>query len=239
MQNIQCTAILVPDGTLVIQNLSGSYFDGKVRARGTIELFDNQSTTYSLMIDKMDMAYWYSVHVGIGELTGSATIHCKGDNIPLHQLGSAMNCTVNINKCNVSNLPVQQSLATSLFIPSLTTITFDKIAFTARKNADDTVYASFNGRGDDIEFTTSGWVLMNGKIEQQIEGTFSEAMVSRFPPDIRSILASENNRGWKFGCRLNGTYADPRFELDKETLQRAIGGLFQNIQQDITKELMK
>jgi hypothetical protein len=239
IQNMHSTVILKPDGTLVIQDISGKYFDGKLRVQGMIALSDSLRTTYVATIDRMDMAYWYSVHVGVGEVAGVASVHCQGDRIPFMQLPSMLNYTMTVNKCTVNNLPLQQSLATSLFIPSLRTCAFDRMILRMRTSMSDTVYAALDGSGSAITFNAAGWLLTDGKIQQRIEGSFSETMVKGFPREIQPILASGNDRGWKFKCRLYGTLSDPRFELDKETLQRAVGSMFTNVQQEIMEKLLQ
>jgi len=240
MQNVKCTAMLTTDGQLSIGDLSAVYFDGHLKAKGSIALFENDlKTSYAVTIEKLDFSYWYAMHCSTGKITGTANIACRGEDIPFNSLDSTFSLSTTIYDCTVYDLPLQQSLATSLFIPSLSSLEFKKLSLRLRKKDRDTIATALSGASDQISFSSNGWELNNGTVQQMVNGVISARMINTFPSDVRKILSAGKNEDWKFSCRLFGTLDDPRFELDRETLQRAVGGFFNNLQQEIYEQLMK
>ncbi len=239
LQNLRSTFHLTPDGEVTVSSFTGTYYDGKIRAEAKMDLYGGYIDSYSLSLDKMDLAYWYSVHIGIGEITGRLSARCEGENTPLRMELPKGQMNLTLYRPVVSGLPVQQSLATSLFIPSLSMLEFARITVAARPGPADTTFASFKGTGDQLEFSSEGWILKDGTLQQQISAVFQKEMTGQLPPNVRKALKQTSDEGVEFGCKLFGTFNDPRFELDHETLQRAVGSLFEDLSEEIMKKLGK
>jgi len=240
MQNVRFAAMLTSDGQLSIGDFSASYFDGKIKGKGDIALYnDTLPSSFTVLFDKFDFAYWYALHVGVGKVAGSATAAFRGENIPINSLLRRLTLSAVISDCDVTDLPLQSSLATSLFVPSLSSLTFKKLSMRLKRNSADTIIASIQGSGNQINFMSQGWILENGLLQQSIEGALSAEIINSFSPDLQKTIFPGQQNDWEFRCRLYGSFDDPRFELDQETLQRAVGGIFNSLQQDIFKQLMK
>jgi hypothetical protein len=235
-ENIKCAISYSPDGRIFLQNCTAKYYDGKIKARATINLQENLVDSYLLNIEKMDLAYWYAVHVGTGKIAGGTSLHLEGSSVPLRRPLRSAELQMTISPCSINDLPMQQSLATSLFIPSLSTIEFSKITVRAAFDTADTIKATLSGSGDQLNFNASGWIKTDGALQQHVEGTFSKKMIAELPPVVKKTLEPTKDGGRSFRCRLYGTFADPRFELDKETLQRAVGNMFENVSRELLQQ---
>lgn len=239
IENMKCAVSFTSQGEVFLQNCTAKYYDGKIKARGTINLREDRIDSYLLTIEKMDFAYWYAVHVGIGEISGRTNINLEGGNVPLSRPVQQAELRMVVSPCVINDLPVQQSLATSLFIPSLSAIEFSKVTARAVIDTGDTIKTAFSGDGDQINFSTTGWVRRDGLLQQQLDGTFSRKMISSLPPIVGKTLERAEDGGRRFRCRLFGSFNDPRFELDKETLRRAVGTMFDEFRQDLQQYYQK
>ena len=237
LQNLRCTAVAASGAHVEIENLTGSYFDGKLKGKAILDFMRNRIESYDCSIEKMDMAYWYTVHVGIGEITGKCSIHAQGRTSPMQLPLNEADIAVTLHQCRVTKLPVQQALATSMFIPSLSSIDFSRITIDASVNSADTVFTTFTGTGEQLDFTSKGWVTAGGYLQQQFEGVFSKRMVDSFPNVVKKTLEPAGNGKRQFQCRLYGTYTDPLFELDEATLRRAVGNMFDDLRQSVFETL--
>jgi hypothetical protein len=230
------TVSLTPKNAINVERCTARYFDGTVNARMTLEPENNRISDGELTINNLDLAYWYSVHSKVGKITGIVDLRLSGQNVPLRWplVNSTLECA--IQKCRLSELPIQQSLATSLFIPTLSALEFSKVSISATADTSDTVVTSFYGTGEQLDFSAGGWVITNGTINQKLEGTFSAKTARTFPPVVNRTLEVAKNGGRTFRCRLFGTFSDPRFELDKEMLRRAVGNLFEDFRQELMRQ---
>jgi len=233
LEDISCNLILKPSGDVLFDKLSARYFEGRIRGEARINPARNLVGSYSLVFDKIDLGYWYAVHVGTGKVSGRAALHIEGGDVPLDQITSRVSLHGILAPCSIEDLPVQQSLATSLFIPSLSSLGFSKVSINALMDTTDTVHTTIRATGDQVDFDASGWIMRNGPLQQQINGTFSEQMVGQLPPIVAKTLMPSKDDGRMFTCRLFGTFSDPRFELDEEILRRAVGSLFEEASREL------
>ncbi|MBN1759060.1 MAG: hypothetical protein JW863_12120 [Chitinispirillaceae bacterium] len=233
IQDLRCSVYSSSEGEITVPEISGSYFDGKVRSRVKLNLKEQRIDSYTCTVEKMDMAYWYAVHVGIGEITGKLDLQAEGKRLPLSMPPRGAELHGTLQNCRVSGLPVQRALATSLFIPSLSVISFDRLTADALIDTGDTVTARITGEGDQMTFSSDGWILTDGKLQQRFEGVFSKTLSDSFPPVVRKTLLPEGKGKRKFACRLYGTFHDPLFELDESLLRRAVGNMFEDLRQEI------
>ncbi len=238
IENVRCAVSFLPEGEIYLQNCTARYFDGKIKTRGIINLLKKQIESYLLIIEKMDLGYWYSVHIGEGNVTGKVNLRMEGNSVAFNNLSHRGELRIVISPFKIENLPLQQSLATSLFIPSLSTLEFSKFSANAVLDKKDTVTASFTGEGDRLVLTGSGWIQKDGLLNQQIEGTFTAAELKNLPLLVRSSLEPASNGGRRFRCRLSGSFNDPRFELDAETLRRAIGAMINEFGKDLLRNYL-
>jgi hypothetical protein len=238
LQDVRCSATALPSGRVTLSNVGGRYFDGKIKGKAVIDVVQSSLESYECSIEKMDMAYWYTVHVGIGEVTGKATLRATGRDMPLRFPAPAADMQITLQQCKIANLPVQEALATSLFIPSLESIMFSRLTITAELHSGDTIPTTITANGDQLDFSSEGWVLADGHIHQKINGVFSKAMVDSFPPIVKKTLEPAPNGSRRLTCRLYGTYYDPLFELDEATMRRAVGNMFEEQRQQIMDILL-
>lgn len=236
LEDISCNVLLKPSGDLYLDKFFARYFEGRLRGEARMNTAQNRVDSYSLIFDKVDLGYWYAVHVGTGKVSGRAALHIEGGDIPLDRITSRVSLNVILAPCIVEDLPVQQSLATSLFIPSLSSIEFSKVSIDALMDTTDTIHITTRATGDQVDFDASGWITNNGPVQQQINGTFSEQMVEQLPPIVARTLMPSKDGGRMFTCRLFGTFSDPRFELDKEILRRAVGSMFEEASRELIEQ---
>lgn len=239
LQDVKSTLLVKSEGTIDIKEIAGRYFDGRLKAHGELTFADIPSITIRASVDKMDLAWWYTVHNGPGKISGRAMVQIKGTGIPVAQILEKSEISAVVNDVEIAGLPLQKSLATSLFLPSINKLMFKKIELSTQNDTGDSKKAVISGFGDQLHFSSSGNIRPDGTLSQHIDGLFTNAYIKTFPDVVRQVMVTGGSDGWKFRCRLYGTYADPRFELDKETLQRALGGMFRSMQQNIMESLLK
>ncbi len=233
VQDLECSVAASPSGKIGISGISGAYFDGKLGGNVSIDLANRTIEAYEGTVEQMDMSYWYTVHRGIGEITGTVHLRAKGGHLPLAFPLRTTDLHIVLHQCTISGLPIQHALATSLFIPSLATMPFSVITADIGIHEGDTITTDIRGEGDTLDFSSHGWVLTNGSLQQKLEGVFSKAMINSFPPVVKNSLEPAGKGKRRFGCRLFGTFSEPRFELDDAILRRAVGSMFEGLRQDV------
>jgi hypothetical protein len=233
VQELECSVTASPSGKIGVNGISGVYFDGKAGGKIAIDLQKQQIDSYEGTIEQMDMSYWYTVHGGIGEITGKLNLQAKGERLPLVFPPRTTDLNMVLQQCTITGLPIQHALATSLFIPSLATIPFSVITADIGINEGDTITTDIRGEGDTLDFSSHGWVLTDGSLQQKLEGVFSKVMINSFPPMVKNSLEPAGKGKRRFTCRLFGTFAEPRFELDDAILRRAVGSMFEGLRQDV------
>lgn len=223
------------DGILMVEVKKGTYYDGAVEGTGKVNLFAQRVGSYKLTIKNLDFTNWYMLKVGVGSISGNADITVTGNDIPFSDRYMTRKIDARLVNVKMEGLPVQRSLATSLFIPEIKSLQFSTIEVAARTNSGDTVTVELKGDGPDLIFSSNGWQTASGNMQYTMTGTFSKEMIQQFPPVVRKSLVPVAQGGGKFGCRIFGDFNDPRFELDKETLQRAIGSMFNDVKDEFMK----
>lgn len=235
IENVSGNCSIDNQGMIKIALKKGTYCDGTVSAEGTIALNERMIKKYLVNIINMDFNYWYTMHVGVGSITGRANIRATGQNRSLKEPYPVDSISLLLSDSKIEKLPVQQSLATSLFLPELSSLQFTALKCSVVFDTTDTISAKIKGEGPDLNFTSNGWSTVSGKMQYRMDGTFTREKVKRFPAVVRKMLVPAPKGGGKFGCRIYGKLSDPRFELDKETLQRAIGSMFDDFKDEIIK----
>ena len=235
LKQCSCTVSLSSHAVLSVQQFKCKYYKGTINFNGTANLTTMQLPAYTFTIENMEIGTWYAIHKGIGVIDGNVSLHFEGKKTPLvYQIpNGVLTCT--ISNVSLDSLPIQKSLVNALFIPTMSSLKFDSISTIAHIDETDTITTEFHGSGGQLDFNAHGWVTRNGYFEQKLTGVFSRSMAATFPPFVKKSLKKTKNRGREFTCRLYGTNADPRFELDKEILQRAVGTLFEDFSEDIIK----
>ena len=169
----------------------------------------------------------------MGEIHGKLSAEARGGDISWDSLFSLVRLKLSLEDCTIAGLPIQKALATSLFLPSIATLDFSSISATAEMKTGDTIRTTFKGVGDQLDFSSEGWVMLNGRLQQQFNGVFSGKMAASFPDVVKNSLIPAGKGKRKLTCRLFGTYYEPRFELDQATLRRAVGNMFDGLRQEI------
>lgn len=235
IENISGNCSIDNQGLSRIVIKKGTYCDGDITAEGTIDVITRTAKRYFVNVTDMDFNYWYTMHVGIGSITGRATIRATGTNRSLERNYPIDSLSLLLSAGKIEKLPVQQSLATSLFLPELSSLNFTVLSGNAVFDTTDTIALNIIGKGPDLNFSSKGWNTISGTMHYRMDGTFTREKVKRFPAVVRKMLVPTSKGGGKFGCRIYGNLNDPRFELDKETLQRAIGSMFDDFKDELIK----
>jgi hypothetical protein len=229
------TAFLTTDGEIKLTKINGNYFEGSVHGALSFNSQFTHMVSYDMHIDSMNLTTWYQSHGNTGKMEGALTARFKGGRSPLRvQIPrGSVQCT--LSHYSLSQLPLLSAFSSGLGIPSLSMLQFDRCAISAEADSGDTVAATFYGTGKELIGNAQGWINKQGHFEYTIEGEFPEKMVNRLSKMVRNSLPATKSGGRTFKCRVYGTFADPRFELDKKIVERAIETMFE----DISREYMQ
>lgn len=233
IEDIKCALKEISEDELSLQLFSARYCDGIINGRALIGVSDNIIKSYVLKINKMDLAYWYTLNVGDGEITGRTDIFIEGSDIPINKISPRGELRAVIKDCKIYDLSTMKSLATALFIPQMPAIKFDRVNIKCIFSENDTIKTYLNGQGDQLNLNMNGWVMINQSLYQNIDGVFSKKFMEVLPPYLKIALEKTKEEDYTFRCKLLGTLAEPRIEVDKEILERTIGNLIEDLKNNL------
>ncbi|MCX7726486.1 MAG: hypothetical protein N2053_06525 [Chitinispirillaceae bacterium] len=233
LENIKCALKDLSENELSFQLFSAKYSDGIMSGRALIDVQNNIIKSYVLKINDMDLAYWYTLNVGDGEIGGRTDIFIEGADIPINNITLRGELRAVVKDCKIYDVSIMKSLATALFIPQMPAIKFDRINIRCIINKKDTINTYLNGQGDQLNLSMNGWIAINQSLYQNVEGIFSKKFMEMLPQYLKIALEKTKEEDYKFKCRLLGTLKDPRVEVDKEILERAIGNLIEDFKNNL------
>lgn len=227
-------SLLVGGRDMKILKSKGRYLNGKYKIAGDVDLF--QTRLHSIQIGVADLQM-SSLNLGKDSLSGKldGTIHfdVKLESSSFYPDSLTGNGVVTFDNAAVTGTGFQKSLKELIMSSQVDTLRFDKIKneFDLRKNM--TFFNKTQGEGEEITFSTKGWIQPDGSLNQNFEAIFDPGFVNELPPVVAgSLLDGENNKKI-FRCKVYGNTASPRVELDSTVLRKAIGSVFDDMKQNL------
>lgn len=233
--NVRGQLLLAKEGKQLSGRWRGDYLGGKVNGSAALNLKKARIEEYQIDAENIDAGAWYRNAGFSGSIVGDADVELHGRAQPLTIDSINGMLTIVLKKCSFSGFPLQQMLVQSLAIKQLESCSFTKVKIESTFELRRPLEIAVVGSGNDLNFTTKGWISRDGSLNQQVECVFPEHIASRFPDGIRKSLEPAGKGDRLFRCRLYGTWAQPGFELDKAMLQRAMTSMFDDARNDFQK----
>ncbi len=140
---------------------------------------------------------------------------------------------VNVSEMSVWETPVQRALAELLENPNFNRLSFSRVKADFEILDRNTIRTDISGSGEVLDFKSNGMLNLKGKINQQVDAALSENAIKELPGFVVNSLALNENNRRAVRCRIYGTLAEPKVELDREILKKAIGNVFEQMRENL------
>ncbi len=227
---LDSTAILIP-------RLSAHVLGGSIESRAEISLPDGRIRLAPLQGRRIDIAQAYALQPSPkGSISGkvSVDLSLEGPKAIVDSLSGSG--SADFSDLTLKETPLQKTLVMALFLPSLSTVSFDRAHAEFRiQKGRDWVIDTLWGTGDPLEIRAGGYVDSKGRIDMRLEGILSEGFVKSLAPVTAKSLDQLKDGRSRFYCRIRGTLDNPRVQLDTKTMGRALSNAFENAREEIKK----
>ncbi|MCL2183678.1 MAG: AsmA-like C-terminal region-containing protein [Chitinispirillia bacterium] len=206
----------------------GVVFGGRIGADFSMDLRDSRILSGSAHVKGLDLDKFckgtafapghMSGKVNAGAvIAGESAAHIDS----IKALGS-----LGVTRLAVEGIALQKAPAVSQVLGDVRQLHFSEVKgeFTVAGGR-----ASFNdlaGAGEVLNFTSAGWVGLDGKLLCDLNGEFSPRFTAGMAKIIRNGLDRTEAGGGRFKCRITGTFGRPRVEIDRSVYSRAIRNIF-------------
>lgn len=231
-------SLLYENGKIIIENCSTGYKQGLVNINGAIAIDKMRLNDLHVAGSGLNISEIYEQYGKAGNLSGIADFKLNFASSPLLIDSLKIEGSLKTSLLKISDLPVQIAFAQLLSADKLKQLSFKNTETVFKKLPDSRYEISICGNGDQISFESKGWFSNDGLLEQQIEGVIKDSFVNELP---RMIAASLERRdyGRFFKCKLYGTFSEPKIELDREILRKAVKNMFTNIKINLQQKSRK
>ena len=231
-------SLLYENGKIIIENCSTGYKQGLVNINGAIAIDKMRLNDLHVAGSGLNISEIYEQYGKAGNLSGIADFKLNFASSPLLIDSLKIEGSLKTSLLEISDLPVQIAFAQLLSADKLKQLSFKNTETVFKKLPDSRYEISVCGNGDQISFESKGWFSNDGVLEQQIEGVIKDSFVIELP---RMITASLERRdyGRFFKCKLYGTFSEPKIELDREILRKAVKNMFTNIKINLQQKSRK
>lgn len=168
-----------------------------------------------------------------GNISGLADLTMSFTDSPIMPDSLHGNGQLTMKKVLLRNLPLQKALVNLIGFPQLAHIPFDSIRTDYSMQPGMQFKSVMKGTGPVLQFTSSGPIYLDGRLEQQIDGKLTKEFVETLPGIISESMEPTPDNGRKFKCRIYGSIDHPKMSLSKESLQKAFMGAFDSVKKSI------
>lgn len=226
--------VLNNGGSAIIEECKGSIWGGKYNCHGEIDLAKGRIKYIESHISGINVEEYYSMGSKYaGKISGTADVIMKLTESTLDKDSLTGNGTFVASNMNLVNLPVQKALVSLLGFPQLGNVRFDTVRSGFAIENGQIIPDTIRGTGPIVEFTSTGWIGVNGTFNQNITCVLKRQFVETLPGIISESMHRTADNGRYFKCRIYGSVDHPKMELSKETLKKALSGAFDNMKQQI------
>jgi hypothetical protein len=222
-----------------INNCTGVIYDGSYTFSGRLSVFKNELSDVSIDCRKFNLNdYYHTAYKNQGEVKGFGSIKMNIRTTDLRFENPLGNGIFIAESIFLTKIPIQLMLIKLLNLPQLDSISFSRVTTDFVLKSNDTMELTMSGTGDIMTFTTVGWINENGALDQNVEGMLTSSFVRKLPGFVTGSMERTADGGRTFKCRIYGTVAQPKMELDQKTLRNTVTNLFENMKQNI-QEMFK
>lgn len=220
-------------GILTTTKCKANLYGGRLKIFAGLDLRSDKINKCQLYVSNMDLASFYkNISDAKGSVAGSADITINlqpGMNFFDTLKGRGV---VDVNDLCVKDLPLMRPVE-MLFSNDINSLEFSKFHLNLKFNGDQKIFTEADGNGPQLDIKAVGWICSDGKLDQSLDGEFSKEMVGKMRSFMAGSLEKTSNNGRSFKCRIYGTLDNPKLELDKATLKKAVGNIFENVKQGL------
>jgi len=224
---------LFDKGTLDISRCRARAFDGKVKISTRLDLVNKRIHDFTLNATGLNLE----------KMIVSANMQrCVSGNmdIDLNLFPSSLELdsmrgkgVVNLSEVSVWETPVQRALAELLENPDFKRLSFSRVKADFTILHRDTIRTDISGSGEVLDFKSSGMFNLKGGINQKVNAALSDEAIKELPGFVVNSLAVDENNRCAVRCRIFGTFDEPKVELDREILKKAIGNVFEQMRENL------
>jgi hypothetical protein len=227
------------DMRIGFERCRGRFLGGKVKGDAIIDLVEHQLAYANIDANDIDLKSYYKfMGAQQGSLAGRADLDLELHRSAMHRDSLHGTGTLVATRLVAVDLPVQKSLVMMMVVPRLAELHFRKLKTDFQIRDGRILKTEAYGSGDLLDFKAVGWFQTDGALDQKIEGVLSKEFVDELPKLVKASMEQTRDSGRSFNIRVHGTFAEPRLELDKATMRRAVGGIFENFR-DGLKDMFK
>ena len=166
-----------------------------------------------------------------GSLSGRADVEMDFSPGPLNYDSLKGTAQITAYDLKTFDFPIQRALVQLLSIPQFSDLHFDKLKADLEIKQQGIMLTEMSGNGEMLELKAKGWAGADGTMNQEVEGVLSEAVVMDMSEAGANSLEKIDNNRRGFKCRIYGDFMNPKIELDKALLKRAVGSMFRNMKE--------
>jgi hypothetical protein len=225
-----CNVSIRSKGTEVsLYDCRAGLFKGELAMKGAADLSTGTLTSFTLSLNGLSLEEWYRASGGAkGDVTGAfnANVVLEKSELAVDSLkGKGWVRAISVS---TQGTPLHKNLMLRLVIPKLEILKFDKIYSDLLIQRGRITTGNFYGKGDPFDFNAKGWVGMDGRLSERVEGIFSAGFTASLAPIVRnSLLPVEKDKDRSaFKCTVQGTLENPQIEIDQRIVDRAVGNVF-------------
>jgi hypothetical protein len=225
--------LLLNEKYLKIVKGRGAYLNGKYKVTGDIDLFHSRFNTVQIGITDLQMSSLYSNFEPVtGNIEGKISIDLRLDPSVFNLDSLRGSGGLVLENVSIAGTTFQNTISSMIMCPQIDTLHFEKIKndFDLKKNL--TFFNSTHGTGNEINFSSKGWLQPDGSLNQNLEAIFNEKFIKKLQPVVVNSLIKGENGNRIFRCKVYGNSSSPRVALDSTVLRNAIGSVFDDMKEN-------
>jgi hypothetical protein len=223
--------VVTYDGRVRLNRCKGRAYGGKFRVSSVIDPEKRYLEQLSFSGSGLNLKRLYQAQqFGSGEVGGKADIEIRlWGNLEIDSLrGTA---AINVTEFSTRGLSIQEAFSFFLSAPEFKELRFSKFKADLQLQGQGKLLTAMSGSGEMLDLNADGWISLDGELNQEMRGEISAKMARKLSNLVAGSLESTERRGKLFKCRVYGSLSNPKIELDRMILKRAVGNVFQNMRQ--------
>lgn len=224
---------LFDKGALDISRCRARAFGGKVKINTRLDLINKRMHDFTLNATSLNLEKM-TVSANMQRcVSGSMDIDLNLASSSLELDSMRGKGIVNLTEVSVWETPVQRALVELLENPDFKRLYFSRVKADFNILHRDTILTDIFGSGEVLDFKSSGMLNLKGRINQQVDAAISDAAIKELPGFVVNSLTLDENNRRAVRCRIYGTFDEPKVELDREILKKAVGNVFEQMRDNL------
>jgi hypothetical protein len=214
-----------------LSRCSGRCLGGRMQCDARFDFVRGALANLTFSITGLDFDEWYKqADTAAGRLSGKADCRLALDSSALAVDSLRGTVTMAAAPCVVSQFPLQRTLAGMFEYPVLTRLHFRKFTADGTVKPKGVITTEVSGDGDSISLRASGWIGINGQLNQKTECFVTRIAVPSLPRFARKTLEATSDGGRVLRLRIFGDIATPKFAIEsKVILLKAVQNIFDDV----------